>query len=348
MDFKEFEVRDFLQNEFFVDWVIHQHPEADHFWSNWLKRHPEKVSDVEMARELVKSIHYKEEHAMKSDEYSILMERILQHKAPHGVIRTTSDFVLRHSYRVAASLLFLVGFSLIFYLNYPDATSTSEPSLVWKVAATEYGQKKAVQLPDGTRVMLNSGSTIKYPEGFGPNLRLIKFEGEGFFDVAHNPEKPFVIESGAFTTRVLGTSFNLKHFEEEREASVSVLTGKVEVQTESGISSILLPNEMGIYDKESDDLRRQQFDQRKLMAWTHGTLLFENEDLPTIFERLEKWYGVTFEVKEGTRLAGKYSGEYKQKSLELILEGLSYTSNFNYEMNHKTILIYERKKVTHN
>lgn len=339
MDYKEFEVEDFLQDEFFVDWVLHPNHESDHFWLHWLNGHPEKRPQAELAREMIKSMHYRVSYTLDADEYSALMEEVLQHSEPARV--KPLNIAFRNAYRVAATLILILGLLFTVYKTYFNSETplSDQTPVSWTLTSTDYGQKKTILLPDGTKVILNSGSKIEYPEHFTSDERMVRFEGEAFFDVAHNPQRPFIIQSGALTTRVLGTSFNLKNFEGEEEVSVSVVTGKVEVKSKTGQTALLLPNEMGVFNKTKQDISRKHFNKDKHVAWTQGVLLFENEELNEIFSRLEKWYGVRFIIKDHVKLQGKYSGEYKRKSLELVLEGLSYTSNFNYQINQKTITI---------
>ena len=341
MDYKDFEVGDFLQNEFFVDWVLRPNPESDHFWVNWINGRPEKRQEVELARELIKSLHYKEQYALNTKDYSHLMEKVLQHQGQTSV-RHLLHRSFQNSFRITAFIFLLMSaaFTLYWWVSVSEVPPP-EP-VTWKMTGTEYGQKKTLVLSDGTKVILNSGSSIEFPESFGQATRHVKFKGEAFFEVARNAQKPFIIESGGLTTRVLGTSFNVQCFDEEDDISVSVVTGKVEIETETGQTALLQPNDMGVFNKVDKELTKRTFDIEKLIAWTSGTLLFENERLPEIFRKLEKWYGVRFVIQKGVNLQGKYSGEYKTKSLELVLEGLSYTSNFNYRINQKTITIYEK------
>lgn len=343
MDYKDFGVTDFLQNEFFVSWVITQDPDTDHFWSNWLSQHPEKIAEVNAARELVKSMQYQNEYRMNNAEYSHLMGRILQHDKPQTAGNKFGKFLIRNSFRVAASLIMVLG--IAYYVNQLKSTPQAEQvTAKLKMVSTDYGQKKIVRLPDGTKVIMNSGSSIKYPIPFDGAMRVVEFEGEGFFEVTHNPDKPFHIKSKSFTTSVLGTSFNLRSFAGEEHSSVSVATGKVKIKSDAGDYALLTPSEVGYFNHKTQKIDRSTFDKDKILAWTEGVLLFENESLPEIFIRLERWYGVEIVVDEGVRLTGKYSGEYKKKSLELVLEGLSYTSNFSYKIDNQTINIYEKRK----
>ncbi|MEQ8474235.1 MAG: FecR family protein [Marinoscillum sp.] len=343
MDFKDFGIADFLQNEFFVSWVITQDPDTDHFWSDWLSQHPEKIAEVKMARELVKSMHYKNQYRMDNDEYSQLMGRILQHDRPQTLGNKIGKFLVRNSFRIAASLILVLG-AVFYNTQIKPATQNEQVTAELKIVSTDYGQKKIVRLPDGTKVIMNSGSTIKYPMPFVGEKRMVEFEGEGFFEVTHNPDKPFHIKSKSFTTYVLGTSFNLRSFPSEEHSSVSVATGKVKIKSDVGEYALLTPSEVGYFNHKTKKIDQSTFDQSKILAWTEGVLLFENESLPAIFKRLERWYGVEIVVDEGVNLTGKYSGEYKKKSLELVLEGLSYTSNFSYKIKNQTINIYAKKK----
>ena len=339
MDYRNYDIEDFLQDEFFVSWVINPNKESDHFWNQWISTYPEKHTVVEQAKELVKSIKYKEEQRLSEAEYTQVFESVLKANRE----RNNRSFIwqLKHTMRLAATIALLIAAAIVLVLN--PVSSGDVQSVKMLVAKTEPGQKRTIKLSDGTTVMLNAGSSLVYPELFSDSSRMVTLFGEAFFDVEKDPSRPFEIESNNLITRVLGTSFNVRSYPEEATVSVAVMTGRVEVKGETGKSEILLPEDMGIFDVETGAIEKSHFDETSWIGWTKGILVFDNQTLPEIFKELENWYGVKIEVQKGMKLEGRYSGQYLNKSLEVILEGISYTSHFKYSINQKTILIYDEK-----
>lgn len=339
MDYKDFDIYDFLEDEQFVEWITNPTDELDHFWKQWLSANPHKAATIEQAKELVASIHYQEAQRLTDSEYSESFEKILKANKE----RNNRSFIwkAKHTYRVAVVLVLALTSLFVFrYNNTYHANSLQETNHL--VSATDFGQKKTIVLADGTTVKLNSGSSLSYPEIFSDSNRYVELTGEAFFDVTKNPNKPFIIKTHNLTTKVLGTSFNIQGYASEENVSVSVLTGKVEVQGKKGPSAILLPDDRATYNKVDNAIIKDKYNYQLTFGWTTGLLSFEEESLPSIFKKLERWYGVKFDIQPGVKLEGKYSGKYKNKTLDLILQGISYTSDFNYSINNKTITIYDK------
>ncbi|MEQ8879261.1 MAG: DUF4974 domain-containing protein [Cyclobacteriaceae bacterium] len=334
MDYKQYKIDDFLGDEFFVAWVIDGDPAATHFWEKWLTAHPEKRLEVERARELIKSLNYKHTDQLSDTEYSQIFERLI--RTDEAVSAHTGKENKRFVYGIAAAFVLLI----VALLGYTEIQPAEEVTIQSVQISTEFGQRKTIRLPDGTIVKLNIGSSLEFPEKFNEVNRTVKLSGEGYFEVAENKDKPFIIQSGGLFTEVLGTSFNLCAYAEMDSITVSVVTGRVKISNESGLHQVLSPADMGIYSKQTQSIHKSKYDEDDL-AWYSGTLIIENKPLPEVFRQLERWYGVEFEMAENINLEGTYSGRYHNKSLELILEGISTTSHINYTINNKKILIYE-------
>ena len=339
MDYKDFDVSDFLKDEYFVEWVLHPDHESDHFWKQWLFDHTDKLEEVEHAREVITSVGYAYKAKLSDPEYSAMFETLLRFNEAKN--NKSTPWLTRDVMKVAASIVLILAAALMMTQrsNFrPDSYDSSEHMLVSK---TVYGQKKNIVLSDGTRIMLNAGSSLTYPEKFSDDAREVILSGEAFFNVEHDVHRPFLIKTSGLTTKVLGTSFNVRSYTEDDKVLVSVVTGKVEINSPNGTSEVLLPSDMGTFSKSAKEITVTKLDKANFIAWTKGILTFDNETLPNIFEKLERWYGVEIQVSKGVKLEGKYSGSYKNKSLELILKGISYTSNFKYSINNKKIIIYE-------
>ena len=131
-------------------------------------------------------------------------------------------------YRVAASIAFLIiAATVALYMG--GVFNKSPKVSAWSEKATIAGQKSIITLYDGTTITLNAGSKLKYPKSFQGDTREVYLEGEAYFEVAHNPDKPFIVHSGKFTTIDLGTAFNIKAFSDENDFKVSLISGKVSV-----------------------------------------------------------------------------------------------------------------------
>ncbi|TRX54786.1 DUF4974 domain-containing protein [Fulvivirga sp. M361] len=337
MDYKDFDLPDFLQDEYFVGWVLHPDMESSHFWEQWLVTHPDRRKMVQQAREVVSSITYRESDTLNDNEYSEILEHLLktnQKKNSQGF-----RWTLKHTLRLAASIA-IFG---IVYFAFKQAPVSEPPGIVSREVSVEaqMGQKKTIKLPDGTSVMLNSGSTLAYTVPFEEKTRSVSLSGEAFFDVIRDEKKPFIIETAGLQTQVLGTSFNIRGYTGDSFVSVSVLSGSVQLSSAGLNHRILKPNERGIYHEALDRIELTSFDPDEATNWTRGVLSFKDESLITIFNELERWYGVKIEIKDGVKLEGKYSGRYSNDPLELVLKGLSYTSHFKYQINQKQVIIYE-------
>jgi len=199
------------------------------------------------------------------------------------------------------------------------------------------GEKLSFTLPDGTRVWLNSGSTISYPEKFDFDQRVIKMEGEGFFEIEKDTLRPFKVVSGGFVTTALGTSFNVKT-NKTSGLKVSLVTGIVKVEGENSIEEYLLePGLEFIDDLKSGKKTIRKFNPDKVLAWKEGRIIFENASLSEVVMTLEDWYGVEIHLVNAENVKWKFSGEYQNQILDNVLNSMSFIEKFNYKINGKNI-----------
>ena len=242
--------------------------------------------------------------------------------------------------QIAASLLLLLSVGYLIH----EKTSAQTQSEIVEVQIlekrTEWGQKLSVALPDGTLVKLNSGSNLSFPKSFEGNTREVVLQGEAFFDVVKNPEKPFIIKTGELTTTVVGTSFNINAYEEHSAIAVTVLTGKVKV--ESALSQVhLLPNEQGVMNKKSQNISKEQVKASEVLLWKDGVLKFEDAPLGQVADALERWYGVSVEFENDKAAMCTLSGTYDNEYLQAVLESIVFAKkNLKYQfVDDNTILI---------
>lgn len=336
--FSSYTTDDFLADEFFVEWVRHPNPASDRYWSSVIDRYPGTRERILEASHLVKSFSYKEDPQLKEEEYKDLMHSIFNDQSPVHQAKDNKRGS-RSYWKIAAVFCLIAG---MFWFFYSEEAKVQEQAVDWVEISTTYGQKRTLKLSDGTSIKLNAGSRIEFPKQFGDNSRDLILAGEAFFDVAHDENRPFIITSQGLTTKVLGTSFNIKAYQDEEEVTVGVVTGKVYIESGPGFSELLQPKEMGYYGADKT-IKKRKFDPRKEIAWTEGKLIFEKEKIPGVFKKLEKWYGVSIEINEEVELRGSYSGEYHDKSLKLVLEGIGYTSDFDFIIRDSIVQINPKK-----
>ncbi|MDN5202120.1 FecR domain-containing protein [Fulvivirgaceae bacterium BMA10] len=252
--------------------------------------------------------------------------------------------LLNRSVRIAASIIIILGAA--FFAYFLPQLSNEPEEIAWELTKTELGQKRFVTLKDGTIVHLNAGSSIEYPSEFSPDKRSIILNGEAYFDVAKDPARPFQIKTNDLLTTVLGTKFNIRAYEDEKTTEVAVVSGKVSVQkigsSQGGFtadSEILLPTEMVIYSKSSQDTEKRNFEYMEIFAWKDKIIYFKNADIHEILQKLERWYGITFLVNSELDEDKDFSGRFQNKSLESVLEGLSFVFNFQFEINDKIVTL---------
>ena len=343
MKYQDYGVEDFIKDEFFVEWVKNPNSKSNDFWKKWMAKHPEQVPVILQAQEFITSIRYDDFAELQEDEYLDIFEGVLRTQKKKRYILAGSNF--KSWTRIAATIVLALVSTLVILhgLRRQKAVEQNTQEVVQIVKNNPIGQKLLVSLPDGSKVKLNAGTTLIFDSEFGKTNRRVELRGEAFFDVQKRPELPFVIRSGELTTKVLGTSFNVRYYEDEDKIQVLVVRGEVAVSDDLGSSIVLNPRDILEYDHTDKNIRKTVCeDIAGIIGWKDGILSFNNEPFDRVVEKIHKWYGVEVEMAEGLRIEGYYTGEYKNKSLEKVMDGISYASGFDYRIvNENKILIYK-------
>lgn len=244
-------------------------------------------------------------------------------------------------YRIAAVFVGILVCSTVWWTEFSKRNAAVQEYLPAGSFSNKLGRVSSFLLPDSTQVWLSTGSTLHYEENFTTN-RKVQLQGEAFFDVRKNPEFPFEIATDVVTTRVLGTSFNLKAYSGEG-IDLSVYSGKVQFgQPDAGDEVFLLTQDQSMsWDAEAGFSEIRTFDAAVEPDWKTGVFRFENASLDEIVAALGRWYPVEFEVG-GSAGRCRFSGEFQRSSLEQVLEVLSYTLNLSYQIHENTIEIKSR------
>lgn len=341
MDPSKYHLSDFLEDDSFRKWASEVPSAEFDQWQKHFAASPDIQKKMLEARQLIRDL--KEVQALPAD-------RELEEKIWRSVQPGRSRFRILSLRRMAASVAILVGLGLGYYLYTQPARK--EEGLSREIAeVNDSEQVRTVVLSDGTQVELSAGSRIYYGESFNQADRRVILEGEAFFDVARNPEKPFLVISNGLVTRVLGTSFTVSS--NEKEVSVSVKTGRVEVISQenyehlkdtdkrSSATLVLKPNQMAVFSKKEASLTRSLVADPLIVnpSALPATLSFDNTPAAEVFERLANAYNIEIIYDPDTFSQCRLTVSLEDEQLFEKLEVICKTFNAEYRLSDAKILI---------
>lgn len=251
---------------------------------------------------------------------------------------------------VAVSVLFTVMASAVWWFsirreeNHLVAEKPSEIEYIIK--ETQAGEKLTLKLADGSIIQMNSLSKIRFPKSFSGKIREVYMQGQIFFDVQRDENRPFIVHSKDLVTSVLGTSFAIQEDSATQQSQVAVLTGKVKVSTSIKVDNeesgelLLDPMDAASFDGLKGSLNKIKVDYDNAFAWKDRILIFRNSSFEEVLKKLESWYGVSFQLNSKIKSNKDYSGRFDDQTLEDVLIGLSFTYDFEFEIKKSIIIIH--------
>lgn len=237
---------------------------------------------------------------------------------------------------VAAILLPVCVAFFTYYLL--DSSPTAETPFIVKAAK---GDKATIELPDGTNVVLNSASQLSYLNNFGEKVRRVQLNGEAYFKVAHDEKHVFIVQIGDLEVKVLGTSFNISAYKDDKEITVVLLEGKVGVYAQER-SHIMKPGDKIEYNKTTHQIKTTQVHPTDYIEWTKGNMYFEKESLENIMKTLSRIYDVEIRFDSGKLPKEYFTGTIPGGGIQNALNILMLTSPFYYEMDGSVIVLKDK------
>ncbi|MBO9202703.1 MULTISPECIES: FecR family protein [Niastella] len=264
---------------------------------------------------------------------------------------------------------------ICFLVFWPPAKKPVKP-LASNTISTRPGSKSKVELPDGTQVWLNADSKITYGQNFSGNTREVVLTGEAYFDVAHatsvetGQRIPFIIHTPSIDIKVLGTAFNVRSYPGESTTETALIRGSVEVTLHDNPDKkiVLKPDEklivrndnatvVGMENEKNDGISNAANNVPMMMVsklraykqdtgshyetmWVKNKLAFENESFDRMLPEIERWYNVTIQLKNGSLNNLHFTGVFENKSLAEVMEALSLSRGFHYEINGAQVTIW--------
>ncbi|WP_256010887.1 FecR family protein [Desertivirga xinjiangensis] len=252
-------------------------------------------------------------------------------------------FMQRLPIRIAASIAIIFAIaasSHLIWRHQKENRHAGQLAKVWTTIDNTSLNVKEVKMPDGTMIWLNANSSIAYSKDeYNKTSREIKISGEAYFDVSHNPEKPFVVRSGKISTTVLGTAFNVEAYKNEKDIRVILVRGKVRVQT-PGQQEVLAPGQMLSYSVNNRKISLREVETKEVNSWISGRLVFNDVPLHEAFRRIEQLYNIDISYSSEPGVEEKrLTGVFDRKSAEDVLSKILFVYGLEYQKKGGRYLI---------
>jgi len=315
-DFRLFDISDFVMDEDFIRWVYENRKEDNDFWNNWLAKHPQKNMAVAEARRILESIEMDQKTISKT-EVDGQVQRLLQTitEQEHSNYPVAQIHTIRSSrkwwYAAASVVVFATAMTFFYFLSNRGAKASefayikqvSSRHLIENVNTSE--KAITVKLPDGSTVELAANSRISYANDFdSSSTRDVYLSGEAFFNVTKNPSRPFRVYANEIVSKVVGTSFSVRSFEQDTVIQVTVRTGKVSVYSQMKAKNndnsfkhgeiMVMPNQQLLYQKEDESFQKVLLKDPIMTEPMAAVGDRGNEDVPitTVFKNLSEAYEI--------------------------------------------------------
>ncbi len=357
-NYKGYKVEDFVIDNHFKNWVLHPDHSSNLFWEKWLANNQHRVEDVRQAREILLKMTLDQpipSKDMEDEVWDHILEALGDEPEQTKVVPLGPDSILNRyperkghtlygkNFLVAASVsLLMLSLALLVKMKWDTADSLETGASV-TVKSTLRGQKSIVFLPDGTKVHLNSESTLHYDGTYNREGRVVTLQGEAFFEVVEDVQRPFTVITPQLSTTALGTSFNVSAYLEEQQ-EISLITGKVKVQGADGAVELLAPGELVVLD-DHQQMHKRSFEIATQALWRKGTILFQDTPLDEVITELERWYDVEFQIKNRGDRVLQCTGRFDHDYLSNVLNSLGFALDFTHRVDGKEVIIdFKTKK----
>lgn len=371
MQYTDYAVEDFLLDESFRNYCLGKQEKDVNFWEAWIAAHPGKYEEVRQAKELYFIINGNIK-AGQFREHQQQFETMLQQHITAGNTSTAelppfSGRQINYWKRTLwiASLAAAAVLAFIFIPGTGKPVATQQAPLKYEYSkVSNAGERKSFQLPDGSKVMLNAGSTINIAQNFNEQTREITLEGEAFFDVTHNPAKPFIIHTSSMDVKVLGTTFNVKAYASDKITETSLIKGSVEITlNKSNRKKIILhPNEKIVLPNIPVDAAAKKgsgsngpaavdyriadltYINSELVetSWTEDRLAFNEDSFEEIAAKLSRWYNVSIRVEDEEIKQYRFTATFDQKTITQVLDALQLSRHFDYKIEENNRIVIRK------
>ncbi|MCU0379138.1 MAG: FecR family protein [Bacteroidales bacterium] len=359
--------------ESLIDYI--ENPEKDHssrIVENWLNADPEnlnfflKIKEAWLNRADLNDL--RRENIDKDFDNVLRQIQALQTAKSGKTSASAKSFSMRLLRWAASVIIIMASAGIAYFIGRAQGSAPVKADVVYNEMIVPIGQRSQIVLSDGTTVWVNAGSKFRFPSQFSDRKREVWLDGEGLFNVAKDTSKTFYVHTSDLDVKVHGTVFNLKAYSSEDIIETTVVEGIVsfemtESKAEKSKDIFLEPNHKAIYLKKesaiiTEELKREVKEPLKplkiiisepvkvepVISWTEGKLIFTDESLGNILQKLERKYDVQIIVNNGAINHLKYTGVLKHVSIEQALRALQMTTGIQYTIKDNIITISEKKE----
>lgn len=239
--------------------------------------------------------------------------------------------------KIAALVLVAFTSGLLTLRYAPQQPAESEYRPVFNEIVTLDAERAGIELGDGSRVTLNAASKLIIPDRFSRDTREVVLHGQAFFDIKRDKDRPFHIKAGNAVVEVVGTSFDVRYYENESEIQVVVKSGTVELHNSDDAENSLIVNEgyKGTINTENGRLTLEMYQESEsYFGWLEGRIVFRNADLKNVFKELERWYDVEITISDEVQdqLQDKFTANLKTRSVTEVMDVIRESMNITYEV----------------
>jgi transmembrane sensor len=307
-------------------------------WVETSEENKQLFADLKNAWALANMVSYPDQITRNKDLELILRKIKKNLNIDHRNVSFFNHEILKNLQRIAATILITAG--IVGYFGY-RIWSKPQP-IAFNVLSVPAGQFAQLTLGDGTKIWLNSKSILTYPSQFSGSNREIKLNGEAFFEVSPNKEKPFIVKTKELDVAVLGTDFDVSAYQNDRNINVTLVNGSVNLLNKKDNSEIakLKPGEQASYSISKNTISISSVETQLYTSWRTGQIKFRKMSFEEIAKRLSRNYNIEFKFENANMLSTTYNGSfYKYESLDQILKIMQANSHFNYTIEKDTIYI---------
>jgi transmembrane sensor len=250
----------------------------------------------------------------------------------------------RTVFRLAASILLILGIAFLSYKvgieRYDNANMVDQ--LAMREVSTQKGQRVNLRFSDGTTVLLNSASILRFPEKFSGGIREVHLDGEAYFNVVTQEDRQFIVRAGETKVEVLGTKFNVRAWQEDGIVEVVVAEGKVAYRVEGELpenSVILTRGYLSCLLEDGSIASPKPVSLNTYLAWLDGKLIFDKTPVRDVLKQLERNYDMEFIVDEPIMYDRRITATFADESIDEILRALSISLNVRFERDGKKVVL---------
>lgn len=240
---------------------------------------------------------------------------------------------------VAASVTLLFGISN--YLSFQEGYKRQNSQMIEMV--NPMGMRSTVILPDGTKAILNAGTTLSYPSAFVSDQREVKVDGEAFFEVSHDKDHPFIVSAENIKVKVLGTKFNVKAYDEDNNIEVTLTEGMVGVGLDTHHLVRIIPGQQVKYMKDLRRFIKREVNLQNYTSWIDGKFYFSNYPLEKIAKRLERSFNVRIRILDDDLRKAAFTGDFvRGENIDQILRVMTANRSIRYKIEGDQITISKK------